>query len=179
LDFSKIEAGKMEFHEELLDVMPLVKDCCEEWRLQANVKKIKLELKAPHASIMLWVDKIRFLQILTNLINNAIKFTPEYGKIEICIEDKTDVCQFSISDTGSGIAEPDLPKLFQKFQQLRRSPGPGAQGTGLGLSIMKSLVELHGGRVSVESQVGKGTTFRFTIPKARIHNTRQKVSHVA
>lgn len=167
LDFSKIEAGKMELHQELIDIIPLVEECCEEWKLEANVKKIKLESLMPPGPIRIYVDKIRLLQILSNLIHNAIKFSTEQGRVEVSLEERENFCQFSVKDTGPGIAQEDFPKLFQRFQQLGRNHGPGGQGTGLGLSIIKSLVELHGGQVRLESALGQGATFIFTIPKAK------------
>jgi signal transduction histidine kinase len=128
----------------------------------------------PSEPVRLLVDKTRFLQILSNLINNAIKFTPEQGQIALSLDPREEGCRFSVQDSGPGIPKMDIPKLFQKFQQLRRTHGPGAQGTGLGLSIMKSLVELHGGQVEVESELGKGTTFIFIIPSARMSRYQEK-----
>ena len=101
---------------------------------------------------------------------NAIKFTPESGKVDVTVEEAADMVKFLIQDSGIGISKEDLPKIFQKFQQLQRTSGPGMQGTGLGLNISKSLVELHGGQMFVNSELGKGTTFAFTIPKNKIKN---------
>lgn len=165
LDITKIEAGKLELHKEKIDIIQVVKESCDGWQLQANSKKINFSLKAPDKSILFFVDKMRFLQVLSNLINNAMKFTPEQGCIEVLVEETSDQCKFSVKDSGSGIAKEDFPKLFQKFKQLHRVAQPGIQGTGLGLNIVKSLVELHGGQVNVESELGKGSTFSFTIPK--------------
>jgi signal transduction histidine kinase len=165
LDFSKIEAGKMEIHKEPWDIIPVVQESCNGWKLRADFKKVSLNMTAPAGPLVIAVDKIRFLQILSNLLNNAAKFTPEGGRIDVAVEEEKDAVRFSVSDSGPGIAPEDMPKLFQKFQQFKRTHGPGARGTGLGLSIVKSLVELHGGEITVKSTVGKGSTFTFRLPK--------------
>lgn len=165
LDFSKIEAGRMEIHKEPIDIIPAITESFNGWKLRADLKKITLRMKAPAGPLVIPVDKIRFVQILSNLLNNAVKFTPEDGTVDLTVEEKEDVIKFSIVDTGPGIAQEDLPKLFQKFQQLKRTHGPGAKGTGLGLNISKVLVELHGGQIAAESQLGHGSNFTFTIPK--------------
>jgi len=167
LDTSKMEAGKLELNKENVDITRVVQHNCEEWQLRAAKKKIHLYVTAPDKPVMLDVDKVRFLQILANLISNAIKFTPENGRVGVLVDDKQDTVEFSVADTGPGIAPEDISKLFQKFQQLKRTYGPGMQGTGLGLSIVKSLVELHGGKVRVESELGKGSVFIFTLPKVK------------
>ena len=99
------------------------------------------------------------------MINNAVKFTPDEGVIDIFMMPGEDYIMFSVRDTGPGIAKEDFDKLFEKFKQIKRVEGPGEKGTGLGLNIAQSLVELHGGSMSVQSEVGKGSTFSFTIPK--------------
>jgi two-component system sensor histidine kinase VicK len=177
LDFSKIDAGKMELHKEKQDILPTIKDCCEGWKLRTNLKKISLQLVSSDHPVILDVDKIRFIQILSNLLNNAVKFTPEGGKIKVVVEDKNTAVQFSVIDTGVGIASEDFPKLFQKFQQIKRTQGAGARGTGLGLNIAKALVEMHGGNISVESQVGKGSKFSFTIPKVEKFEDKKEIAY--
>ncbi len=168
LDFSKTEAKKMELDKKIYDVSDIIKDCYRGYKLQAQKKEIDFVLFVPEHPILLSVDKLRFLQIISNLINNALKFTPRSGKVEIRVNDMPTLFEFSVKDSGPGIAQRDLGNLFQKFSQLKREYGPGAQGTGLGLSIAKSLVELHGGRIYVESDPGKGAKFVFTIPKTEV-----------
>ena len=155
----------MDVHKEAVNIIPVVQESCNGWKLRADFKKITLNMTAPAGPVVIPVDKIRFLQILSNLLNNAAKFTPEGGKIQVLIEEENDAVRFSVIDTGPGIAPEDIPKLFQKFQQLKRTYGPGARGTGLGLSIAKSLVELHGGKITVRSALGQGSTFTFVLPK--------------
>ncbi|MEW5895405.1 MAG: PAS domain-containing protein [Candidatus Omnitrophota bacterium] len=168
LDISKIEAGKMELRKEEVDVIPIVSQCCKEWELEAQAKKVKLSLGVPDKKVILCVDKARFLQILSNLMNNAFKFTPQGGSVSVLLEEMPYAVKFSVVDTGHGIASEDIPNLFQKFKQMGRVSGAGAKGTGLGLSIVKSLVLLHGGKVEVKSESGKGSNFSFTIPKATV-----------
>jgi len=112
----------------------------------------------------LYIDEDRIIQVFTNLIGNAIKFT-ERGHIDVSLAQKDEEVEFTISDTGIGIAAEDLPKVFNKFLQFGRAAGAGEKGTGLGLSIAKGLIELHRGRIWVESGPGKGTKFIFTLPK--------------
>jgi len=166
LDVSKIEAGKMGVLTETIDIIPVIKECFNGWKLKADTKKIDLSLMIPPSGVLVFdVDRIRFNQILTNLLSNAIKFTPENGKVELRVEEIEDDVQFSVKDTGVGIASKDISKVFNKFQQIRRPMGPGTKGTGLGLSIVKSLVELHGGEVNVNSEIGKGSEFKIKLPK--------------
>ncbi len=165
LDIAKYEAGKMELHKETMDIVTFVKENLEGWKLKAGAEKINLWVSTSKDTIQMCVDGNKFLQILSNLINNAIKFTPEGGEIEVSIKDEDKDVLFAVRDTGCGIADENIQKLFQKFQQLNREYGSGTQGTGLGLNIAKSIVELHGGRMDVESTPGKGSTFNFMLPK--------------
>jgi GGDEF domain-containing protein len=104
------------------------------------------------------------IQVLTNLINNALKFTLE-GSVEVSGRVQGDFVECMVSDTGIGISNNDLERIFQKFQQFGRVAGGGEKGTGLGLTIAKGIVEMHGGRIWVESELGVGTRFIFTVPK--------------
>lgn len=168
LDVSKIEAGKMPLYRESVDAAELVQENCRGWALRVKAKEINFCLDVPPKSIILDIDKMRFMQILSNLISNAFKFTPEKGKITVTVEEEEAGVKFSVIDTGVGIPQEDLPRLFEKFYQGERTYGPGMYGTGLGLNIVKSLVELHGGRISVVSEPGKGSTFSFIVPKPGI-----------
>jgi len=165
LDLAKIEAGKMDLIKESLSMGDIVKECCEGWNLKATSKELNIKCEIPESPLTASVDKTRILQVLSNLINNAIKFTPAGGEITVYVEEKETEIKVSVKDTGPGIAEADLIKLFEKFQQLKRPSGPGAKGTGLGLSIVKSLIELHGGCVGVDTKVGEGCNFFFTVSK--------------
>ena len=116
----------------------------------------------------LYIDSDRITQVFTNLIDNAIKWTPEKGKIVVEIKSGEKEVECSVSDTGIGIAPEDRDKLFEKFVQINRTPGSGAKGTGLGLAIVKDLVHLHNGKIRVESEPDKGSKFVFTLPKITV-----------
>jgi signal transduction histidine kinase len=103
-------------------------------------------------------------QILLNLLSNAVKFTPDGGRVDLSATMDTDKVEIAVKDTGVGIAPEDQASLFEEFKQLGRDSSRKAEGTGLGLALTKRLVELHGGQILVDSAVGKGSTFRVTLP---------------
>jgi PAS domain S-box-containing protein len=165
LDSQKIEFGNMQLNKENIDIVKTIEESWEGWQLSAASKKIQLLLSAPKQPLFSYLDKKRITQILSNLISNAVKFTPEGGSVEVGVKEKGEMVEISVKDTGPGIVKEDIPKLFQKFQQLKRTYKPGLQGTGLGLSIAKSLVELHQGKIWVTSALNQGAIFTFVIPK--------------
>jgi two-component system phosphate regulon sensor histidine kinase PhoR len=118
-------------------------------------------LSEPAREITVEVDGLLLERVIVNLVDNALKFTPVDGEIEIRLEDRADRIEVSVRDTGRGIPTDSIEKLFHKFSQVPGTKG----GTGLGLTIVKYIVEAHGGKVGVSSQPGKGTTFRFWVPK--------------
>jgi signal transduction histidine kinase len=114
----------------------------------------------------LMIDPNRIAQVVTNLLSNAIKFSPAEGQIDVTVENWEGTVRVGVRDHGEGIAAENLPKLFQKFTQIDSTSTRRAGGTGLGLVICKGIVEQHGGRMSVESAPGEGSTFYFTLPPA-------------
>ncbi|OGX37649.1 MAG: hypothetical protein A3D87_03775 [Omnitrophica WOR_2 bacterium RIFCSPHIGHO2_02_FULL_50_17] len=164
LDISKIEAGKVALRQGLMDFRALLEHIGDIYQKILATKKQTVEMKLPPEACPLYADRDKIIQIITNLLNNAHKFTPEGGRIEIGLQVRPEDILCSVKDNGVGIAEEDLPKVFNKFEQFGRTYGPGMKGTGLGLSITKALVELHSGKIWVESKSGKGTTFFFTLP---------------
>ena len=110
-------------------------------------------------------DERKIKQILLNLLSNAVKFTPEGGRISITANKTENGAEISVSDTGIGIAPEDQPKIFEEFRQVGSDSMHKTEGTGLGLTLAKKFVELHGGKIWVESEVGKGSTFTFTLPE--------------
>ena len=164
LDISKIEAGKVELKREPVDIRGLVSKVAVSFEPRVKSKGLTLKLDMPDKPVMVYVDPDKIVQVLTNLIGNACKFTQE-GSIEVSCYDKGDKVECSVSDTGPGLSPDDLSRVFEKFQQFSRAPGAGEKGTGLGLSIAKALVELHKGKVRVESEVGMGSKFSFILPK--------------
>ncbi len=160
LDLAQIQAGKLAIEQTSQDVEGLIRDCVEMLRPLAAGKDLK---GMANAGLQVRCDRERVLQILSNLVGNAIKFTPEGGSIFIGAQDIGHEVRFSVRDTGQGISEEELPRIFDRFWQAQRK---NRAGIGLGLSIAKGLVEAQGGRLYVESQLGAGTTFFFTLPLA-------------
>lgn len=165
LDISKIEARKVEVKKALVNIIDLADGIISSFRIKAGQKNIGLKTNFSSPRINLQIDSDKITQIFTNLIGNAIKFTPENGLITISITDNKKEVECSVADTGAGIAAKDLDKVFTKFQQFNRAAGPGPKGTGLGLAISKELVLLHNGNIWVDSEPDKGSTFVFTLPR--------------
>jgi len=167
LDMAKIERGKMEIKKEPLGILPIVSETVQLIKPQADEKDIEITMDISDNLPLVFVDGDRTRQIITNLLSNSIKFTPEKGKVSIKIQDEGEHVQVSISDTGIGIPPEQINRIFDKFEQVRevRERVKGPKGTGLGLAIVKSLVEAQGGKIWVESEVDKGSTFYFTLPK--------------
>ena len=169
LDSEKIEAGQVLLNKQFVDVRPLVEQITRAMEPLTTSKRLRVDVQIPETVLGMFADPDKITQVLTNLISNAVRFTPEGGSITIAVEELANEVQFRVTDTGVGIDEHDLPKLFQKFQQFRTPTGSvSPKGTGLGLAISKRLVELHGGRIWAESQAGKGSTFSFTLPKYHV-----------
>ncbi len=164
LDISKIEAGKAELKRSLNNITSLVKKIVSSFASMAEKRGLELRMSLPEERIDVYADADRIVQVLTNLINNALKFTKE-GIIEVSIRKKEKEVECSVADTGIGISKDDIPKVFSKFQQFSRVEGAGEKGTGLGLSIAKGIVEMHQGKIWVESKFGKGSRFFFTLPR--------------
>jgi signal transduction histidine kinase len=164
LDISKIEAGKVELKRSLIDISEVVRRVANSFELKIKEKGLKMRLDVDKVSGSVWADADRITQVLTNLIGNAVKFTPS-GSINISCKDKGDAVVCSVSDTGVGISKEDMPKVFDKFQQFGRIAGAGDKGTGLGLSIVKDIIEMHNGDVWVESEFTKGSRFTFKLHK--------------
>lgn len=165
LNFSKLEAGKIVLHREYIDVQSVIAKIARTLRPVAEDKGLELIHNGQSAATQVWADRSRVEEILANLVENAIKYTPRGGKVELEAEGRIHDVRISVRDTGLGIASEHLDKIFSQFTQFHRRKGPGAQGVGLGLAIVKRLVEMHGGEISVESVLRKGTTFAFTLPK--------------
>jgi PAS domain S-box-containing protein len=163
LDLSKIEAGQLELRCEdfqLKDTLPEVLSTIQPLVMAKNIQlEQRIETDQP-----IYADRVRFKQILYNLLSNAVKFTPKAGRIDIdCREDGNSVC-ISVADTGVGIRAEDQAVIFDEFRQIEGPAGTTQEGTGLGLAITKRLVEQQGGRISLESEFGKGSRFTFTLP---------------
>jgi signal transduction histidine kinase/putative methionine-R-sulfoxide reductase with GAF domain len=165
LDLSKVEAGRMELELASFD-LPLAIDNARTFVRERAVKHgITLDVDVDDRLGEYVGDERKIKQILLNLLSNAVKFTPEGGRISITANKVDDGVEISVSDTGIGIAPEDQPKIFEEFRQVGSDSTHKVEGTGLGLTLAKKFVELHGGKIWVESELGKGSTFTFTLPE--------------
>jgi len=168
LDFSKIEAGKMRLHLELSDVQVLVDEVLGSLKSLADKKKVAFQFQPVEGLPKIPCDPERIVQILTNLVGNAIKFTPEQGTIEIRVQlHESTHLKVSVSDTGIGVKQEDLERIFERFEQVKGASSREVKGTGLGLAICKELVKLHNGSIWAESEFGKGSRFIILLPIAQ------------
>lgn len=166
LDIAAIESGKVKLDWKTGPVEAVAKEIAESNQILAEKKGIALTYAGEPAIPSVKFDPRRIEEVLRNLVSNAIKFTPQKGSIRVAVSCDGKFVRTEVADTGCGIPPQEKQKLFQKFQKLSTKPTAGERGTGLGLAIVKKLVELHGGEVGVDSEVGKGSTFWFTIPVA-------------
>ena len=167
LDISKIEAGKVQIRRTLIDIVKLATDVFDSYRLLALKKGLTLSTKFEKKDISVFADPDKINEVFTNLVNNALKFTDK-GGINVEIKDRENEVECSVIDTGVGISQEDLPKLFTKFSQVGKIDKPGPKGTGLGLSIVNGIIKLHKGKIWVESKLGEGSKFTFLLPKYEI-----------
>lgn len=163
LDLSKMDMGAGPKHE-MMDLSPMLWALADEFQPLAQSKKQLLVLGHTQASSWVKGDVLKIRQALRNLIGNAIKYTPVGGVIMLSLEQKDGMVCIQIQDTGFGIPAADLPHIFDRFYRVRDNGHDDIEGNGLGLAIVKSIAEEHGGRVTVESEVGKGSQFTFSIP---------------
>jgi signal transduction histidine kinase len=161
---SLAETGQLKLERKPTDLAALMRDVLGQFDAQAQGKQVTLELHAPDSLQSVSVDADRIAQVLHNLIANALRYTLSSGRVTVGAQVVNGVLNVSVTDTGSGIALDDLPHVFDRFYRADKSRARASGGTGLGLTIVKQLVEAHGGKVWVESEVGKGSTFVFTLP---------------
>lgn len=164
LDFSKIEAGKVQYRFLEVDLRLLIQHVLATFQSQAQAGGLTLEMEVPEYLPAVYADSDRIEQVLCNLLNNAVKFTPNGGRVLITAHRRGDMVEVVAEDTGEGIYPDDQKAVFDKFFQVKEHALSVTRGTGLGLSITKELVEAHGGKISVESEPGKGSRFFFTLP---------------
>lgn len=169
LDLSKIEAGKMELRREEIDIGPMTNYILSTYEKEFSKKELSLKKDIAGDIGFLWADKDKIEEVIVNLLSNAIKYTPAGGSVSVKLREDKSQIRFEISDTGPGIAKENIDKLFDKFERITVEK---QEGTGLGLSISKDIIELHRGRIWVESEVGKGSAFIFTLPRDLRANVR-------
>jgi PAS domain S-box-containing protein len=163
LDLSKVEAGRMQLSCDWVVPQALVEDVRQMVKPLADKQGVNLILKVGEGLPPVFVDPIRVKQILYNLLSNGIKFNRRHGKVELIVSSDDDHLSWCVADSGVGIREEDLSRLFREFERIEQR-GPKPEGTGLGLALTKRLVELHGGSIEVTSTVGQGTTFTVRMP---------------
>ena len=165
LDLSRIESGRVEVRPTTLPLTALAEEVAEHMKALAAEKLIRIEVPSPDPSVTVWADRDKVTQVLMNLIGNAVKFTPQDGKVTVALEKNgNDYIQISVADTGPGILPEEQNKIFSKFYQVANIDKQKPKGSGLGLAISKALVEMHGGKIWMDSEVGRGSTFYFTLP---------------
>jgi putative nucleotidyltransferase with HDIG domain len=169
LDLTKFEGGKMRLKVKPVNMSDFINDLLQSVRAMADQKKIRLYYQHPPHDVELTVDPDQFEKVVLNLLSNALKFTPERGKITLYLEDQESSVSFEIEDTGIGIPPDMLDTIFDRFSQVDGSASRSHEGTGIGLSLVREIVTLHGGTVRAESQLGKGTRFIVNLPKGDAH----------
>jgi two-component system phosphate regulon sensor histidine kinase PhoR len=165
LKVSEIESGRLEMNPVDSQLENTVRAIQAEFEEQLKSKKLNFEIKIP-TGLAVRADPSALRQILMNLIDNAVKYTPEGGRVTVSAEREGPFCKVTVADTGIGIAEKDLPHVFERFYRADKARSRQMGGTGLGLSIVKHFVQAHGGEVGATSEVGKGSQFFFTLPLA-------------
>ena len=165
LDLSKIEEGKIELKATRVSLGGEIHEVVETLRPIASEKQMIVDVEIAAPSLLVWADRDKVTQVLMNLIGNAIKFTPAQGRVKVSvIREEADWVKVVVGDNGPGIPLEEKEKIFDKFYQIAEVGGAKPKCTGLGLAISKVLVELHGGRIWVESEMNRGSTFSFTLP---------------
>ncbi len=165
LDLSKIEAGKMVQYKEPLLLHEVIQRVVDLMKVEAENKKLDLQFSAPPKVSLILADRTSMEGIFTNLISNAIKYTPEGGKVWVNLAEEGGFVKATVSDTGIGLKKEDLPRIFDKFYRVKTTQTRQIVGTGLGLSIVKSIVDAHLGSITVDSEEGGGTSFTVLLPK--------------
>jgi PAS domain S-box-containing protein len=162
LDIERIESGKVKMERETCNLADLIQSSMNV--MQPLAQKAQVKISVSSLSVQLWVDTDRIVQTLTNLLSNAIKFSPPGGTVWLETQEQQDEVLLTVKDKGRGIPEDKLDSIFERFQQVDSSDSRNHDGTGLGLAICKSIIQQHDGRIWVESLLGEGSTFYFTLP---------------
>jgi signal transduction histidine kinase len=171
-ELSKLESQQVEPSPEPFLAAELVQDVVVQYQTQAEKQDVELEATLPDRHVRVEADIGLVERVLSNLIDNAIHYTPSGGRVEVGVENKIDGVRLRVTDNGPGIPEDDLPHIFERFYRVDKSRDRSSGGAGLGLAIAYKIVELHGETLAVESTVGEGTTFYFRLPAASASQKR-------
>jgi signal transduction histidine kinase len=163
LDLSKIEYGHIKMDKQKVQILDIVQEAVSNLRPAYEEKKIALKTEAPQDIPLIFCDRDMILKLMTNILLNALKFTPERGRVKVSVKKEKGGIKVKVIDTGIGIQKKNLPFIFDKFYRAER-PTDKIRGTGLGLSIAKEIIKSHGGDIWAESRPGKGSTFYFRLP---------------
>ena len=166
IDLSKIEAGDMEMEYSDFNIRDVFTELMEYYSLELlkrGKSDISLDYSIPEGDMIIHSDAIRIKQALSNLLDNALKYTPHGGTVKVIVDEDTDQVMVSVNDDGIGISRDDLPNIFKRF--YRGDSSRSQSGSGLGLSLVHSIVQAHRGRVEVESSLGRGSTFKVQLPR--------------
>ena len=171
LDLSRIESGKEQWHMTSVSIAEVIETAVDSAQVLIDQKRLSLDLEVEPDVTTVWGDSDKLVQVMTNILGNAIKFTPNDGNIEIKtksapgtgVEDAP-LVRVSVTDTGIGISSEDYNEVFDKFKQVSDTQSDRPRGTGLGLPICNEIIKYLGGQMSLESELGKGSTFSFTLP---------------
>jgi signal transduction histidine kinase len=163
LDLARLESGRTHIAQERVNMSEVIRETLTIMQPQAAERKISIPLQVPETLPTLIGDPNRLKQVMVNLVSNAVKYNHEGGQVDIEVQVGEDELNVVVKDTGRGIAEEDLPHIFEKFYRVD-DPEQQTKGTGLGLSIAKHIIEAHGGTIGVQSVEGQGSTFSFTLP---------------
>ncbi|HEY3741628.1 MAG TPA: ATP-binding protein [Bryobacteraceae bacterium] len=164
LQLSQAESGQLVLQMSQLDLSPLVEDIADQFQIPAEEQKLTLETAIQHDGCVIKADRTQIGRLITNLISNAVKYTPAGGRVKIELKRADDLVQLIVSDTGVGIAADALPHIFDRFYRVRKMQTKSVQGLGLGLSFVAWIVQVHEGKIDVESKEGNGTTFTVSLP---------------
>ena len=167
LDFSKIEKGGKVFHFEKTNIAELVKTAVNIYRDEAQDEVLKIKFNVDKDELFADIDKDAVLQIVLNLIDNAYKYSTKEKEITVNAKDARENIRIEVIDKGLGIPKDGVEKIFDKFYRVERDIAHGIKGSGLGLSFVKHVVDTHGGKIAVESEVGKGSKFIISLPVER------------
>jgi signal transduction histidine kinase len=161
LDATRFEHGRFRLAPRIDDAAGVLKECAASLDAVARGNGVSLAVEAPAEPVLARFDRARILQVLSNLIRNALQFTPAGGSITLRVTGEPHGCRLDVSDTGTGIPADHLHRIFDRFHQVDSTD---RRGLGLGLYISKAIVDAHGGRIWAESEIGRGSRFSFTLP---------------